>query len=763
MSKIKVDTTGFLDLQDKMQNVVESISNIREFWGDNFDDMYQAFFGDSDASSTIGASHGEASTFYDNKSTTGRGYDALDKNSFMYQLYSKSESNWYEFFEGFEAAGATASVVALACAATPVGWVIAALTLIGSIFGIVVAYANKDKVKFHYDSRDVFQLLLAKCMYGDDDNFRKISNINSKIDSIYLSLIEIMNKINDYQMEYADFSDSASKLNLKYSTANDDGITLTSIDTNVNIDGETVSLSTSEAINAFFTYENTVMSAEFEATVLEQQGIKVNYEDIVKNANGFMKNSINSRLYSKEFVNVVLPSYNGKYSYDGAINSVTDTNGLSTETFKSVLSKVPGVIGSSAGLIGGAFLGSLVSNSPIRNTNSTGVNTGSNNISGGNSQNSSEVIGVIDNVNPTNTPSKVDEILNSVDIPEKISDVIPDNVDISDVNIDYDELARSEYESKGSDAIDKYREEIVNAVNSKYDEGDFESIKAKLKEYGYSDVDIENIIKDRQATLTAIIAGDEQQELSKIAKDLANKDGITDYKSLYDESNTYKDTVDGTLNTILVNMSDNKDLVSAREEVTKSYDIYKEKVNIANDYIAATAAAEVVMNKTMEDFSKQYNTDDTTKWDESAAREYADLVTKYNDSLTKTNDAVKASEKAKKSYEDAGSKYNDIKKEFLNNIRKENDRTSSVNNVDDNDNSINYNPILPSENDEYDDSSENINSSKDSNSGNISSDLDSSDSNIPSDGVSSSNSISISDDDLLNLIHPSEDNTSINF
>lgn len=669
MAKVKIDTEAFLDLQEKLGEAQEAAVDVLNFWGDHFDDMYQAFFGNSGAD-TCGASVGSTGS--------GRGTDALDPNCFMYQLYARSESNWYEFIDGFTIAASTVGLVAVALDWNPVGWVLTAISVLCSLLGLALAAVDMNTVHFSYVSRDVFQADLYSCWVGDDDNYRRLLNIYAKVDNLVLSMLEIMSKVDTYQKEYADFSDSAAGLGLKTSTA-DDGITLKTIDTYVVIDGEKVELSTSEAINAFFTYESTVMSAEFEAAYLADQGINVNYDDIVKNANGFMKSTVKSQLYSHEFIEAVLPAYKeaGLISYNDGVNAVAATNGLTTDQFSSALSKVPGGLGSYTGLLGGAFLGTLVD----PNKNNGGGNNGGGNNGGGNNGGGNNG-GGNNGDSPIESPSKP-EPSNEVKIPEKTEVKIPEKVEEPKVEKNYDDLAREKYESQGTDKIDEHRTEIIDAVNKKIDEGDYDSIKKKLKEYGYSDADIEEIIKDRQSIITAILAGDEQAELLKIAKEMAEKDGVKDFSSDFEKAYSYKDTIDGTCNELLVSLAANEDLTKEKGLVDTAFTAYNEKVVTANAAIVAATTASTSMTDIMKKYSEKYGTEDTTKWDEDSAKEYAEAVKTYNTKVEEADKAVKEQEAAKKAYDEEKDKYDEMKQEFLDKIKEENDRTDFWGNVDD--------------------------------------------------------------------------------
>ena len=114
-----------------------------------------------------------------------------------------------------------------------------------------------------------------------------------------------------------------------------------------------------EAMNAFYTYTATVTAAEIEASYLHEKypDLDIDFSAIVKNANGFMSDTLSSGLYSKEFIETILPTYD--VSVDDAKGSVTGATGLSLDGLEALLGNnknLLGDIGLYAGLIGTGFL-----------------------------------------------------------------------------------------------------------------------------------------------------------------------------------------------------------------------------------------------------------------------------------------------------------------------------------------------------------------------------------------------------------------------
>ena len=58
-------------------------------------------------------------------------------------------------------------------------------------------------------------------------------------------------------------------------------------ETEIVVDGQKIKTTTTEAMNAFYTYQNTVMASRIEAQYLaDTYGIEIDYTQLVKNANG---------------------------------------------------------------------------------------------------------------------------------------------------------------------------------------------------------------------------------------------------------------------------------------------------------------------------------------------------------------------------------------------------------------------------------------------------------------------------------------------
>ena len=249
--------------------------------------------------------------------------------------------------------------------------------VIGFFFG-VYEFCTTDPT-WITTSKEVFENLLTNCVNGNNDAYIGIINIGTKIYNMQVSLEEIRTKINEFNHKYADFSESMNELGLS-GTMSDDGVLL-SVDTEIVVNGQTVKTSVSEALNAFYTYQNTVMASRIEAQYLaDNYGIEIDYDALVQNANGFIVNSLNSGLYSHEFIQGLLPNYNPNVS--DATAAAAGSLGITTGEFESVLSAA-GIAGVGAGLLGAGFIGKLKTEEPEEPSRGTTPTTPSTPSSGG--------------------------------------------------------------------------------------------------------------------------------------------------------------------------------------------------------------------------------------------------------------------------------------------------------------------------------------------------------------------------------------------
>lgn len=168
---------------------------------------------------------------------------------------------------------------------------------------------------------------------------------------------------------------------------------------------------------------------------------------------------------------------------------------------------------------------------------------------------------------------------------------LPTEVVDNPVEKNYDDLARLEYESQGTEAIEAHRSELYALADQLFKSEDKTELVQKLREYGYSDEDIGTIITDMNLTVNAIMSGDERAELTKIAQELAAKDGVEAFDTIYDNAQTLASLTDGTTVKLLANMSSDENVKSALLEISTASTVYNEATVEANKAITAVNVA----------------------------------------------------------------------------------------------------------------------------------------------------------------------------
>lgn len=651
MSKVKTSSVEIESIENYIKNADEIMQEILDIWGENFDNLYNNFV------------------------TSG----------FLEDLYKDAESQYYNlanagYVVSYTAQGAATGALAggiLGTVFAPITATLGAIIggVIGFFCGITHCIQNPTSIKWCYDSKNVFVELLERCMYGNDDNYIALYNLKVKLENMALSMLKLKAKINEFQKLYANLNATAEAMGVKTTLA-DDGMTVLSVDTEVTIDGQTIELSTSDALNAFYTYENTVMSAMIEADILERTyGYDIDYNAIVKNANSFMTDTINSGLYSHEFIDALLPNYtpNENAAYD-ATSAATE---IDNDKLKSLMSDVsnlnifPGLGLMSAALIGKVGTGDDSSKNlqPTGDTPSTGgIPTGPtggtpSGTTGGTTIIGTPTGGTSTTTKPDEDKNKEEEKKNDIEITEISDEELPESVSISE-EVDYDALAKEKFEfESGYEELLEHRSEIIQDIETKFDSGDLDSIREELKEYGYNSAEIDAILEDRFMTIKAIVQGDQDAQLSKMAHELAKADGIEDFTSKYEGRPDYTLLEDDGPSDSLMLASEDEKVVELYDEMVGAKVAYNETIEETNKVLQ-----EVTENKqAMEDLKVKYEEEygeDTTQWTEEAANEYNEAIETYNKSVEDATKQMKVLEESKTTYETARKEFTDAREAY---------------------------------------------------------------------------------------------------
>lgn len=621
----------------------------------------------------------------------GENFDNLLNNivlsGYLDSLYDDAKSNWHVWLGTITVVASTVAFVA--ALTNPVGWVALAVAALGWLFGMGVGIKTvSSEPDWHTESKMVFEALLNNCATGNDDCYYEICNMATALYNVQLSMEKIKAKINEYQQLYADLEAAAKTQGLenKLDLAGD-STTVLGINTDVEVDGKVVTLHASDAMNALFTYTNTVMDGEIAADYLERTyGYKINYEDIVKNANSFMYNTINSGLYSHEFIDKILPeNYPNAASTYGqdAYNAVTGATGVDLEHIQSALNNtVAGSVALFGGLLGTAFIGNVAKPNSGGSGGSGGHGGGG--YGGGSSGGGGSIPVVppvdpvdpdpVDPVDPDPKPSndiEIEPVIEDIELPEKIEfEINPDG------EPDYDELARDSYEfDQDYEELIKHRTEIIEDIEAKYEAGDFDSIREELKEYGYNSAEIEAILKDKHLTIKAILEGDQNAIIAQKARELAKEAGIEDYVSKYEGRPNYDDLVGEGPSEALILSSGDETVVKAKETMDEARDSYEKSVIAASALLTTVKDNEKVMTDLQTKYAAEYGTD-TKMWPEEAAKEYNESIKAYNESVKKADESIKEVEEEKKKYSEAKKGFVDAKKEFFEKSKEEYEKIS---------------------------------------------------------------------------------------
>ena len=317
---------------------------------------------------------------------------------------------------------------------------------------------------------------------------------------------------------------------------------------------------------------------------------------------------------------------------------------------------------------------------------------------------------------------------------------LPEKVETDLGTKDYDELAREQFEAQGDAKIAENRAKITEEANKLFEAEDKTELINKLKEYGYTEIDINDIIQDRNLVTSALIEGDQRQQLATMANNLAKADGVKDFDTAYDEGQCCHGFYDGSSEALLSNASADPTVATAKTALTDATTKYTESVKTAQESITKVNEAQKTVETTKAEIVKsvasdtknwsttqqtKYSTElktaqdafikkngDATKWDATKVNEYQkietnlknkyvseiqkdsskwsnDQIEKYNKSVENYNTALKdantkyeASQTAKTSYETSKANYEKARETYLKNVQNANKKdtyNSSVN------------------------------------------------------------------------------------
>ena len=595
-------------------------------------------------------------------------YNNIVTSGYLDSLYEDAESNYHKWKGTINVVASVAAFAA--CLTNPVGWIAAALAVLGAIFGYKAAKCFKSDPTWYTASKKVFENLLYSCDVGADDNYTRITNLRTKFYNIQLNLEKIKTKINDFNKNGASFEKAADQYDLSLRTGGSDNLTILGVETEIVIDGETITMDTSEAMSAFYTYAYTVTSTMIAADYLERTyGYEIDYLGLVANANAFMADTIKSDLYTAEMINLILPACtpDEKAAY-GAASAAT---GLDESELQAALGDVAalGINPLFAGLVGASFIGKLVDDGSTGGTGSTGGpgttggtgSTGGPGTTGGTgSTGGPGPTGGTGGYTPGPGTTASTDPTHGIDISDPVDPGVDLDKDIEvelgvltpEGEVDYDKLAMEEYQFEtGIEEIEKFRLQIMDDVEAMYASGDFTTLTKQLQEFGYGTAEIATILASKSMTVNAFLDGNTRQIIAEKAEAMAKADGVDGFKSSYSTNPTTDELGDNKkpLRSLHLN-SDNEDLCKMEDELDTLEADYRTKVDDANKLLDEAQVNKQSVDAIKEKYEKEYGSD-TSKWSEDAAKEYDEAIDKYNASAEAANKAIEDADKAKESYQ----------------------------------------------------------------------------------------------------------------
>ena len=639
MAKVKINDGQYSELQTNIEKALIALEEAKELWGTNFDNLYHNFV----------------------------------TNGFLDKLYSDADSNYHTWSRGLSAVSNVVSGAALGCAigtAVPgIGNIAGAIigAVIGAIFG-VFSFCKGDP-EWITASKEVLIQMLTNCVNGIDDAYIYMVNIEAKLKNSQIALERVRTRINDYNYYGADFSAAASAYDLSVRTSGTDGLTILGVETEVVIDGQTITMDTSEAMSAFYTYAYTVTSSMIAADYLSRQyGYEIDFLELVTNANAFMADTIQSDLYTSEMIQMILPQYtpDERAAY-GAASAAT---GLSESELQAAMGDLAalGVNPLFAGLVGATIIGKIGTGPDGDSTtapdggNNTTAPDGGNNTTAPDGGGPGGPGGSHDDTTTTgpeiSTPVVPIDPIVETDVPIDQDILVDLGVVTEDGKVDYDKLAMEEYQFEtGLEEIEKFRLQIIDDVEAKYASGDFTSLTKQLQEFGYSTAEIATILTSKSMTINAFLDGHTREIVAAKATEMAKADGVEDFKSSYTKNPTTAELGDNSkpLKSLHLN-SDNKELCEMENQLDTLEADYRTKVEDANKLLDEAQVNKQSVDALKEKYEKEFGTD-TSKWSEAAAKEYDAAIDKYNTSAEAANKAIETANTAKTTYQESRAKF----------------------------------------------------------------------------------------------------------
>lgn len=236
-----------------------------------------------------------------------------------------------------------------------------------------------------------------------------------------------------------------------------------------------------------------------------------------------------------------------------------------------------------------------------------------------------------------------------------------------DLTDDYDAMARDKYETMNPEEMAERRGNIISEAEELFANEDKSVLRSKLKEYGYDDRDIEKIIQSEDATISAMMEGDQRMTMSEYAKEFAEKDGVEDFDSKYDDAQDYRNYNEDSSSHIIANRNNDPEVKEAREEYLGAKEEYKEAASDVN-----TSINNVNDSKDEIEKFKEEKGSDVSKWTKDDVKDYREKVDDYNKNVEDMNNKKDVLAEKEENYNEAKENYDKAKDNFDKRIRGEN-------------------------------------------------------------------------------------------
>ena len=557
MSIVKINNIEFDVLKENLDKSLEQMTNVKESWSENFTNLYYAFV----------------------------------ENGFLESLYEKSKENFYKVIEN---------------------------PLLKNNFNQNNMTNNLSNT-WDENAKKEFINKLNDCCRGKVSTYKEISTIGNKIANIKNSLNLVLEKVLEFESIYSSLKETAnssnSKIGLKIAK---DGKTILGFESTITIDGKEIKVSTSEAMNAFYTYTNTVMDSEISSDYLvKEYGYDIDFNSIIKNANGFMTETIESDLYTPDFVDYLLPEFipnNGNILPTGALN-------IKLDNIQSSLNKNKEILGNVAlfgGLIGASFIGKASS--------------------------------------PAKKASKSKKIFPKKKFPK---------IEPTEIK-DYSKYM----------FFSKYKDPNTLALKRQKDVADFESLYnknpkllyEKFINMGYTNEEAKKITDDKSLGISAYLLDIQRNEIAHIENDITKEN---QYENLPTKQKPkFTDLIDGTATIELSSPYENEEINKSLNNIKE----YESKLQNTNEKIESienkAKQRNTNINHLTRELIKKYGKE-KSNWDEIELANYNTELANYNKDINVLKEYQSKKESLNTNLKKAKSNLKEAENNYYKELRKE--------------------------------------------------------------------------------------------